>query len=284
MPSMGCARIAWLTGVLVLACATGSSRRATDGDTDRDGVPDDVDLCPLVAEDIDGVDDRDGCPEFPAGYDGNAPPADLAAAERPGSARDTDADGVADAVDACPHEAEDKDGFEDGDGCPDLDNDKDRILDADDKCPNEPETYNARDDDDGCPDRGTVWGRPDLRFVGVTFARNRSVLDGASLALVESVAEAIKSHCFVVEVQGHTSVGERDVVRLGLARAAAARTVLVARGVPARQLTVRSYGSTRPICGEATEACRAHNRRVEFAIDREATPVSCSAPPDRSTP
>jgi outer membrane protein OmpA-like peptidoglycan-associated protein len=66
---------------------------------------------------------------------------------------DSDRDGIPDAKDACPNEAEDHDGFEDTDGCPDPDNDHDRILDADDKCPNEPETYNGIEDDDGCPDR-----------------------------------------------------------------------------------------------------------------------------------
>ena len=38
---------------------------------------------------------------------------------------------------------EDKDGFEDTDGCPDPDNDKDGIPDVSDKCVNEPETING---------------------------------------------------------------------------------------------------------------------------------------------
>ena len=38
----------------------------------------------------------------------------------------------------CPDQPEDKDGFQDDDGCPDLDNDGDGIPDALDKCPNEP--------------------------------------------------------------------------------------------------------------------------------------------------
>src|SRR5581483_3594360 len=50
---------------------------------------------------------------------------------------DTDGDGIPDAVDACPNEPEDKDGFEDEDGCPDPDNDGDGIPDKLDKCPNE---------------------------------------------------------------------------------------------------------------------------------------------------
>jgi outer membrane protein OmpA-like peptidoglycan-associated protein len=65
---------------------------------------------------------------------------------------DNDGDGVLDGVDQCPNEAEDKDGFEDEDGCPETDNDKDGILDGDDKCPNEAEDMDEFEDEDGCPD------------------------------------------------------------------------------------------------------------------------------------
>jgi hypothetical protein len=36
---------------------------ACDPDIDNDGIPNDVDDCPYVAEDLDGVDDEDGCPD-----------------------------------------------------------------------------------------------------------------------------------------------------------------------------------------------------------------------------
>jgi outer membrane protein OmpA-like peptidoglycan-associated protein len=65
---------------------------------------------------------------------------------------DRDHDGIPDKVDKCPDEPEDKDGFEDEDGCPDPDNDKDGILDKADKCPNEPEDKDGFEDEDGCPD------------------------------------------------------------------------------------------------------------------------------------
>ncbi|HUS64151.1 MAG TPA: OmpA family protein [Kofleriaceae bacterium] len=65
---------------------------------------------------------------------------------------DRDGDGIKDDVDKCPDDPEDRDDFEDEDGCPDPDNDRDQILDKDDKCPNEPETRNGYEDDDGCPD------------------------------------------------------------------------------------------------------------------------------------
>lgn len=65
---------------------------------------------------------------------------------------DQDSDGIADASDRCPDVPEDRDGFEDLDGCPEIDNDKDGIADMNDMCPNQPENKNGRKDEDGCPD------------------------------------------------------------------------------------------------------------------------------------
>ena len=48
---------------------------------------------------------------------------------------DSDGDGIVDTADRCPEAAEDVDGFEDEDGCPDPDNDQDGFLDEVDKCP-----------------------------------------------------------------------------------------------------------------------------------------------------
>jgi len=73
---------------------------------------------------------------------------------------DRDHDGVPDREDKCPDVPEDRDGFEDKDGCPDPDNDKDGILDKDDRCPNEPEEVNGIEDTDGCPE-------PDRDFDGI---------------------------------------------------------------------------------------------------------------------
>ena len=66
---------------------------------------------------------------------------------------DTDGDGVFDEDDKCPGEAEDKDLFDDTDGCPDPDNDGDGILDVNDKCVMEAEDKDGFQDDDGCVDR-----------------------------------------------------------------------------------------------------------------------------------
>jgi hypothetical protein len=65
---------------------------------------------------------------------------------------DRDGDGIVDVLDRCPDQPEDRDGWEDEDGCPDADNDRDQLPDAQDRCPNEPEDYDQFADEDGCPD------------------------------------------------------------------------------------------------------------------------------------
>ena len=96
--------------------------------------------------DGDGIkDDVDKCPNQPEDKDGFE---DQDGCPDP----DNDKDGIADLNDKCPNEPEDKDGFQDEDGCPDPDNDSDGILDAADKCPNEPEDKDGFEDQDGCPD------------------------------------------------------------------------------------------------------------------------------------
>jgi OmpA-OmpF porin, OOP family len=96
--------------------------------------------------DGDGLrDDIDQCPDDPEDKDGFED-------EDGCPDLDNDADGIPDTNDKCPLEPEDKDGFEDEDGCPDLDNDQDGLSDKVDQCPNEPEDKDGFEDDDGCPD------------------------------------------------------------------------------------------------------------------------------------
>lgn len=68
---------------------------------------------------------------------------------------DTDGDGILDEDDKCPEDPEDADGWEDDDGCPDLDNDNDGIFDLVDQCPNQAEDKDGVADEDGCPDFDT---------------------------------------------------------------------------------------------------------------------------------
>jgi len=65
---------------------------------------------------------------------------------------DNDGDGLLDEADQCKNEAEDIDGDQDEDGCPDIDADGDSLLDDKDQCPNEAEDVDGFEDEDGCPD------------------------------------------------------------------------------------------------------------------------------------
>ncbi len=65
---------------------------------------------------------------------------------------DRDGDGIVDSLDACPLQAETRNGFWDDDGCPEADTDGDGVLDPADACPKKPETVNGVWDQDGCPE------------------------------------------------------------------------------------------------------------------------------------
>jgi outer membrane protein OmpA-like peptidoglycan-associated protein len=132
-----------------------------DEDNDQDGVLDINDRCPNEPEDIDNFEDYDGCPDLDNDKDGvvdakdkcNNTPAGVQVDENGCPlviVKDTDEDGILDENDKCPTMKEDMDGFEDMDGCPDLDNDQDGILDANDKCPNDAEDFDGYKDQDGC--------------------------------------------------------------------------------------------------------------------------------------
>ncbi|MFO0546880.1 MAG: OmpA family protein [Polyangiaceae bacterium] len=132
-----------------------------EDDNDKDGITDDKDKCPNEEETINGVSDDDGCPDSiaDADKDGIADDKDKCPDVAGHSMSpaiygcpDADEDGVADPNDKCIDEKEDTDGFEDTDGCPDLDNDKDGVPDGTDECGEEPETINGFKDEDGCPD------------------------------------------------------------------------------------------------------------------------------------
>ncbi|MFH2010517.1 MAG: OmpA family protein [bacterium] len=131
-----------------------------DLDNDKDGIPDDKDKCPNEPEDYDKFEDEDGCPDRDNDQDGIPDKQDNCPMDKgtlknkgcPANMLDEDGDGIPDDKDKCPKEPEDKDGFQDEDGCPDPDNDQDGIPDAHDKCPNDAEDKDGFEDADGCPD------------------------------------------------------------------------------------------------------------------------------------
>jgi outer membrane protein OmpA-like peptidoglycan-associated protein len=203
-------------------------------------------------------------------------------------AYDHDNDGILDSNDVCPDSNEDRDSFDDEDGCPDGDNDRDRILDRSDKCPNEPETYNGLDDEDGCPDRGRVVVTDSSIEIldQVYFGKGSDDVRTESKPIVDAIAASLRGNPEIVKIEigGHASADEGEAWGISSRRAAAVRAALVARGVESKRLVLVPYGSTRPLDNNDTDAARSKNRRVDFLIAerREATePVSTRRAPTR---
>lgn len=243
-------------------------------DRDADGVADDRDRCPEVAEDLDGWQDADGCPDD-----------------------DNDGDGIADALDTCPTRAEDVDGWLDEDGCPepgrppipapraDGDRDRDGMSDAVDRCPEEQETVNGYADDDGCPDREQV------RVVGDRIVLDRRIhfrVDQADILpeswkLLEEIAMLLADHeeYELIHVTGHADdTGTEDYnLRLSQARAESVVMMLVHYGIDPARLTVDARGETQPRAEGTTHEARRENRRVELEILRRAAPARSDLAP-----
>ncbi len=214
---------------------------------------------------------------------------------------DTDADGLCDpwvseegladkyvdvcsGIDQCPEEAEDFDGFQDDDGCPDADNDRDGICDpwveakaqldlfahvckASDLCPEQPESFNSYKDEDGCPDE--VPEPPKKVFVldGVNFESGKATITQdsyISLMKVIDIMEAFPETSF--EIVGHTdNVGRKDKNKqLSADRAAAVKDFLVEKGIDGSRIQTKGVGDAEPIASNKTAEGRAKNRRIEF--------------------
>lgn len=203
---------------------------------------------------------------------------------------DADGDGYDDAVDQCPERAEDHDGYEDKDGCPDIDNDGDQVLDVADKCATVTETYNGFEDDDGCPDTvhadvdsiiGTVEG---LLYGPGDVAVRASANEG-----LDRIVKVLKEHRSVrLVLVGHTDSQEArppadapppadgqdaeppdpaELAReLGRERATALRNALVKRGLSRGRFIIESAGLDQPVSDDDSNRGRLRNRRVEVKL------------------
>jgi OOP family OmpA-OmpF porin len=193
------------------------------------------------------------------------------------TSHDRDSDGVVDTKDQCVEYAEDRDGDQDTDGCPeeDADTDHDGVSDDDDHCPTTQETINGVEDDDGCPDEGerrVIFD--DGEFVvldTIRFSTGSSDIHPSAHSLLDQVALTLRAHPEIerVRIEGHTDdTGPREVnMRLSRERALAVKHYLVRRDVSPKRLGLRSYGPDRPRETSTDSKARARNRRVEFILE-----------------
>jgi len=200
---------------------------------------------------------------------------------------DPDKDGIVGDADKCPNEPEDKDGFQDEDGCPDPDNDGDGIPDAVDKCPNEPEDKDGFQDEDGCPDEIPAKLKQFTGAIqGINFKLGDAALQTNSNTTLDKAVAVLKEFGDLkLEIQGHTDdqplkAGGKfaDNTALSQARAESVKAYFVAKGISADRVVAKGYGETVPVedpkglTGGKLNAARAKNRRVEFKLLSSLTP------------
>ena len=231
-------------------------------DTDGDGVADYQDKCPDVKglaalqgcpdADSDGVADNDDkCPGTPAGTRVDAR----------GCPLDSDGDGVSDNLDKCPGTPS---GVKvDATGCP-VDSDGDGVPDYQDRCPNRPGPASNK----GCPEIPA----PQRKVLNeatkyIQFDFNKATLKPSSFPRLQQLVQILNDYPdYSLSIAGHTDSKGDDSYNLKLSyeRAAAARTYMLSKGIPAERIEARGYGETKPIADNKTAAGQALNRRVDF--------------------
>ncbi|GGA83179.1 OmpA family protein [Puia dinghuensis] len=241
-------------------------------DTDRDGVPDEVDLCPLQPgppawhgcpvpdTDHDGIDDdHDSCRTIPgvARYNGCPVP-------------DTDHDGIDDEHDSCPTVP----GLARYNGCPIPDRDHDGVNDEEDKCPDTPGTI----ENHGCPvDTVPVIKKEEtdqINFIAhnVNFTPSSDRLLDSSLVALDQLAGLLLGHpAWHLTIEGYTDNSGTPAHNLLLSRrrAAAVKVYLVRKGIAETRLTSVGFGQEKPIADNHTAEGKAANRRVELKLSIE---------------
>ena len=103
----------------------------------------------------------------------------------------------------------------------------------------------------------------------VNFGFDSSDLTSAAKANLDKLAQVLKNNMDTnINIYGHTDSKGTDAYNLSLSerRAAAVKSYLVAQGVSSSRMFTMGVGEKEPVASNDTDAGRAENRRVEFAI------------------
>ncbi len=188
---------------------------------------------------------------------------------------DRDGDHIIDRDDYCP------DVYGPGPrGCPTVcidDNDGDGLENPIDSCPNDPETRNGFEDGDGCPDEVP----PELDELagimeGINFDTDKATIKSSSQPRLDNAVDVMKRYPDLrVRITGHTDAqgAYPHNVDLSRRRAEAVRTSMVEGGIEPGRIETRGVGPDEPIDTNETAEGRARNRRIEFTILSDDGPV-----------
>ena len=242
-------------------------------DSDNDGIPDELDLCPNAfgSKELNGCPDKDG--DGVADYLDKCP--EVKGLKEFGGCPDSDNDGISDNEDECPKVA----GPASNKGCPVkieepivLDSDGDGVEDSKDKCPKEKGSIASM----GCPDADGD-GIPDkedkktleVAMQAVQFQTGSAVLKPESSIVLTQIADIMSRYPdFNMTISGHTdNTGSASANQtLSEKRAKSCFDFLIKKGVAAVRMSFAGYGESRPISTNDNEKGRTFNRRVEFNL------------------
>jgi len=231
-------------------------------DTDKDGVPDNIDKCadtPYGSEtdqygcppdaDRDGVPDiADRCPGTPASI----------VVDKSGCSPDTDRDGVFDYLDSC--QGTPAGVSVDEKGCP-PDADKDGVTDSLDKCPRTPAGTPVNQE--GCEE---AIDAPVSILLKMEFDSGKALIKPQYHKELQTVAVFMKEHPeATATIVGHTdNIGPRKAnILLSKKRAESIRQYLIDQfGVEQFRIKAIGYGPDKPVASNATKEGRQKNRRI----------------------
>lgn len=173
---------------------------------------------------------------------------------------DADGDGIVGDFDACPNEAENRDGFEDADGCPDT-------------RPDEPPPQPA------APKAVRVSCDAVEFDEMIQFDAGRYVLQQSSLPVLDEIARVLQARPEIrkIRLEGHTDNQGSTAFnsRLSLQRVWVVREYLAERGVDRRRIAYQGFGSSKPLESNDTAEGRYKNRRVDVRIVEQDARADC---------
>jgi len=203
--------------------------------------------------------------------------------------KDTDGDGVYDALDKCPNTPENS--TVGADGCPVVfDDDHDGVANAVDTCPNTP--VGTKVDATGCDEdmdhdgvlnvndicANTPLGEavnndgcPKSIDLHINFENNSFKVKKDSYSRIADYANFLKKYTnYSAKIVGYTDSRGSALYnqRLSEKRAREVKRMLIADGVNPAQLSSKGRGEANPIATNATREGRAKNRRIEAELIR----------------
>ncbi|MBA3541084.1 MAG: OmpA family protein [Deltaproteobacteria bacterium] len=199
-------------------------------DKDGDGVPDLEDKCADRLEDLDGFDDRDGCPDI-----------------------DNDLDGVLDIADKCPNVVESYNGFEDDNGCPDV------VPPDVDALRGTIEGLIYADGETGVRDSAT----PGLMKIVKVMQAHPSI---RVVLIGHTDTEEAKQFATTPAPGEPPSELATLSADLSRARAEAVKQAFAPLGIPPGRIEIEARGSEEPVADNDRPRGRLANRRVEIRL------------------